>query len=83
MYLQEHVGKRKINKAYGKRMMIFCLTLAGYSWKAYSFLRKTVRNCLSCRDTLRKYCNKVDGSPGFSLSALQMVKSKVWNYLLI
>jgi hypothetical protein len=69
--------KGKQNKPYSKNLMIFCLTLAGYSWKAYCFLRNTAKNCLPCRETLRKYRNKVDGSPGFSLSALRMVRNKV------
>ena len=65
------------NQPYSKRVMIFCMTLAGYSWHAYSFLRTTLKNCLPCRSTLTKYRNKVDGSPGFSVSALKMVKNKV------
>jgi len=69
--------KGKQNKPYSKNLMIFCLTLAGYSWKAYCYLRNTAKNCLPCRETLRKYRNKVDGSPGFSLSALRMVRNKV------
>ncbi len=69
--------KSKQNKPDSKKLMIFCLTLAGYSWKAYSYFRNTVKNCLPCRETLRKYRNKADGSPGFSLPALKMVRNKV------
>ena len=71
------VNKTRRSQPYSKRMMIFCLTLAGYSAKAYSFLRNTVQNCIPSGETLRKYRNRVDGSPGFSLSALKMVKNKV------
>jgi hypothetical protein len=67
----------KQNQPYSKRVMIFCMTLAGYSWHAYSFLRTTLNNCIPSRSTLIKYRNKIDGSPGFSLAALQMVKNKV------
>ncbi len=74
---QADVRQTKQNKPYSKRLMIFCMTLAGYSWHAYCFLRTTVKNCLPCRSTLTKYRNKVDGSPGFSLAALKMVKNKV------
>lgn len=69
--------KTRRNQPYSKRIMIFCLTLAGYSAKAYSFLQRTVKNCIPSRETLRKYRNTVDGSPGFSLAALKMVRNKV------
>jgi len=58
------VRKKKENQPYSRRIMIFCLTLAGYSWNAYNFLRSTVNNSLPCRRTLTKFRNKADGSPG-------------------
>jgi hypothetical protein len=70
-------NKARRNQPYSRRLMIFCLTLAGYSAKAYSFLRSTVKNTIPSMVTLRKYRNKVDGSPGFSVMALKMVKHKV------
>lgn len=70
-----HGNKR--NKPFSKRLMIFCLTLAGYSTKAYSYLRTVVNNSIPSRETLRKYRNRVDGSPGFSSAALKMVRRKV------
>jgi hypothetical protein len=73
---QANARKSRQNKPYSKSLMIFCMTLAGYSWHAYSFLFTTVKNCIPCCSTLRKYRNKVDGSPGFSLAALKMVKNK-------
>jgi hypothetical protein len=69
-------GNRR-NKPYSKRLMIFCLTLAGYSAKAYSYLRSAVNYSIPTVETLRKYRNRVDGSPGFSVAALKMVKRKV------
>ena len=71
------VKGNKRNKPFSKRLMIFCLTLAGYSAKAYNYLRTVVHNSIPSRETLRKYCNRVDGSPGFSSAALKMVKNKV------
>jgi len=64
-------------KAYSRRIMIFCLTLAGYSVKAYNYLRTTAQHCLPCMNTIRNYRQRVDGSPGFSTSALNMISRKV------
>jgi hypothetical protein len=69
-------GHRR-NKPYSKRIMIFCMTLAGYSAKAYRYLRSSVNYCIPSPETLKNYRNRVDGSPGFSSAALKMVKSKV------
>lgn len=69
-------GHRR-NKPYSKRIMIFCLTLAGYSAKAYRYLRSSVNYCIPSPETLKNYRNRVDGSPGFSAAALNMVKLKV------
>jgi len=52
---QGKVPSGKQRKPYSRRIMIFAMTLAGYSWNAYSYLRTTVKNCLPCRETLRKY----------------------------
>jgi hypothetical protein len=71
------VTRQKQTKPYSKRVMIFCMTLAGYSAKAYSFLRSSFKNCLPSCSTLKRYRNRADGSPGFSSAALQMIKSKV------
>ncbi len=49
--------------------------LAGYSLRAYSYLCNSMKNCLPSIGTLRKYRNRVDGSPDFYLAALHMVKS--------
>jgi hypothetical protein len=43
--------------------------------RAYSYLRNSVKNCLPSIGTLRKYRNRVHGSPGFSLAALHMIIS--------
>jgi len=67
----------KNNKPYSRSLMIFCLTIAGYSARAYRFLREVSKNCIPAPDTLRKYRKRVDGSPGFSAAALQMIKNKV------
>jgi hypothetical protein len=72
-----NVNGHQRNKPFSKRVVIFCLTLAGYLYKAYSYLRTVVKNCIPSTVTLRKYRNKVDGSPGFSSSALKMIKGKV------
>lgn len=70
-----HRGKRR-NTPFSKRIMIFSLTLAGYSSRAYRYVRSVANNSLPSRQTLQKYRNRVDGSPGFSSTALKMITSK-------
>ena len=70
-------GNKKRNKAYSRKIMIFCMTLVGYSTKAYSFLRESAQKCLPSVQTLRNYRKRVDGSPGFSTTAMNMIKQKV------
>ena len=70
-------GNNKRNKAYSREIMIFCMTLVGYSTKAYSFLRESAQKCLPSVQTLRNYRKRVDGSAGFSTTAMNMIKQKV------
>jgi hypothetical protein len=77
LYADSQRNGHRRNKPYSKRIMIFCMTLAGYSAKAYRYLRSSVNYCIPSPETLKNYRNRVDGSPGFSSAALKMVKSKV------
>ena len=70
-------GNNKRNKAYSRKIMIFCMTMVGYSTKAYSYLRESAKKCLPSVQTLRNYRKRVDGSPGFSTTAMNMIKQKV------
>lgn len=71
------IRKRKQTKPYSKPVMIFCMTLAGYSFRAYRYLREVFQNCVPSEKTLRNYRKRVDGSPGFSAAALRMISRKV------
>jgi hypothetical protein len=77
LLVASNLSNNRRNKPFSKRVMIFCLTLAGYSSKAYRYLRTVVNNCVPSQETLRKYRNKVDGSPGFSVAAFRMIERKV------
>lgn len=77
LYLRQAFVNTKRNKPYPREIMIFCLTIAGYSARAYKFLRDAAKNCLPSERTLRRYRRRVDGSPGFSSSALKMIENKV------
>ena len=52
------------------------MTLAGYSTKAYNYLRDVADKCLPSTKTMQHYRKRVDGSPGFSAAALHMIKGK-------
>ena len=77
LYAMASLHGNRRNKPYSKRMMIFCMTLAGYSARAYGYFRSVVKNCVPSPVTLRNYRKRVDGSPGFSSAALNMIKHKV------
>lgn len=76
-YIRHSCTGSRRNKPYSRPLMIFCLTIAGYSARAYKCLRETAKNCLPSTETLRKYRKRVDGSPGFSVPALKMIQRKV------
>jgi len=76
LFLESTLKGKRRTRPYSKQIMIFCLTLAGYSTKAYEFLRGVVNKCLPSTGTLRTYRRRVDGSPGFSVAALNMMKRK-------
>ena len=75
--IEAALKETKRNKPYPRQIMIFCLTLAGYSAKAYTFLREATSKCLPSPWTLKKYRMRIDGAPGFSQQALNMVRRKV------
>ena len=77
LFVVGSVKGNKQNKAYSRNVMIFCMTLVGYSTKAYNFLRDSANKCLPAVGTLRNYRKRVDGSPGFSTTAMNMLKRKV------
>jgi hypothetical protein len=54
----------------------FCISLHMKSASAYSHLRKCFGNALPCNRTIRKWCQKVDCSPGFSQGALKYLAEK-------
>ena len=51
--------------------MIFCMTLAGYSARAYSFIRDVANKCLPSQKTLRNYRKRVDGKIVFSFISMK------------
>ena len=53
------------------------MTLAGYSKKAYCYVRNTFDKCIPSTRTLQTYRNRVDGSPGFSTKDMIMIENKV------
>ena len=70
-------GTHRRGTPFSRKIMIFCTTLARYSQKAYGYVFDTFDNCLPSSRTLQKYRNRVDGSPGFSTRAIQMIVNKV------
>lgn len=76
LYIRQSCRGSKSNQPYSRALMMFCLTIAGYSARSYRYLREVAKKCLPSLETLRKYRKRVDGSPGISAAALKMIKAK-------
>ena len=55
---------------------VFASTLQFYSSKAYEYVRKIFKNVLPHSSTMRKWFSNIDGSPGFSKVALELLQQK-------
>ena len=62
---------------YPPELRIFASTLQFYSTKAYEYVRKTFSKALPHISTVRKWFSNLDGSPGFSEQAFNLLKQKV------
>lgn len=71
--------KGKMKSKYSAELRAFALTLNFYSAKAYEYVRKTFRNLLPERSTIRKWYRSIDGRPGFTDEVLQALRHKVEN----
>jgi hypothetical protein len=56
---------------------VFASTLQFYSTKAYEYVRKTFSNALPHITTVRKWFSNIEGAPGFSAQAFNVLKEKV------
>lgn len=61
---------------YSANVRLFCLTLHFYSPKAYEYVRKFFNLNLPHIRTIRNWISSIDGSPGFTESALSALKQK-------
>ncbi|GBN12744.1 DNA transposase THAP9, partial [Araneus ventricosus] len=61
---------------YAPELRSFALTLHFYSKKAYVYVRKVFKTCLPHTSTVKKWYQVVDGSPGFTKEALEVLKCK-------
>lgn len=71
------INNRNIGGKYCDEIKNFALALAFYSKQGYNFVRKEFGNKLPEISTIRKWQSKVDGSPGFTLSAIPVIKKKI------
>ena len=62
---------------YPPEIRVFASTLQFYSTKAYEFVRKTFQKALPHVSTIQKWFSNVDGSPGFSSPAFELLQQKV------
>jgi hypothetical protein len=65
---------------YEESIRKFCISLHMKSASAYRHIRHCFGNALPCERTLRKWCQKVDCSPGFSQGALKFLFDKSQEY---
>ena len=67
-------SKVKVNGEYTPEIRSFAMMLHFYSTKAYNYVRKKFNNKLPNPSTVRAWYRVVDGSPGFTVEALQAIK---------
>jgi len=67
----------KSSGTFPPEIRVFASTLHFYSAKAYNYVRQTFKNVLPHETTIRKWYSNIDGSPGFSTAALQLLEEKV------
>lgn len=65
------------SKAYHPLIQAFALTLNFYSTKAYNFVRETFGLNLPHISTLKRWCGRIDGNPGFTKQAFSSLKRRV------
>lgn len=70
-------GKKRPNPKYPPEFRKFCLTLHFYSPRAYSYVRRTFNTCLPHPKTIYNWYKAVDGSPGLTDEAFQILNTKV------
>ena len=73
-------SEKKRTQKYSSDIMRFALTLSGYSYKAYSYVRDVFDNSLPCKNTLINYLNKIDARPGFQQSSLFVIRDRTIDF---
>ena len=63
--------------AYPPELRAFAMTLKFYSTKAYNYVRDSFDLGLPHVSVIRRWCNSVNGDPGFTQDALTAMKAKV------
>jgi hypothetical protein len=74
------VTSQKGEQKYEECIRKFCISLHMKSASAYRHIRDCFGNALPCERTLRKWCQKVECSPGFSKGALKYLSDKSQEY---
>lgn len=75
--LLNSLTKNTLKKEYNQELRSFSMCLAFYSTRAYKFVRSELNDILPHISTIRRWHQKVDGSPGFTLSAIPIIKQKI------
>jgi len=74
--VQKGKGEQKFDETVRK----FAISLHMKSASAYRYIRSCFADALPCERTLRKLCQQVDCSPGFSQGALRYLSDKSKEY---
>ena len=75
--LSKRLGGSSAREVYPPSLKNFALTLHFHSPKAYRYVRKMFELSLPHESVLRKWCAKVDGSPGFTDQSFKQLAAKV------
>ncbi|KAB0801379.1 hypothetical protein PPYR_05733, partial [Photinus pyralis] len=72
--LQRKLGKKK---KYSPELRKFAISLNFFSPKAYNYVRDTFDTCLPHSNTIGKWLQTIDASPGFTTEAFETLRKQV------
>lgn len=71
--------KQTVKKQYEEEIRRFAITIHFFLGKACNYVRKKFHNCLPHSKILSKWYSTINASPGLSVEALNMIRTKADN----
>lgn len=75
--VMKQLQNSRVNNQYTPEVRTFALTLHFYSPRAYRYVRNKFKNKLPAPRTIRQWCESVNGDPGITKEALNVLSVKI------